>query len=495
MDRMACIDLPAFPLQLLLQRRPEWRDHPVAVVDHDRPQGKILWVNERARSFRILPGMRYAAGLSLAGGLHAAEVTSQEIDRAVATLGRRLRRFTPHVEPAGEDPGVFWLDASGLERLYGSLASWAGLIRADLRRSGLECNAAVGFDRFGTYALAKGKRGILVIDRPADERAASRRIPLDRLALDPEARVILDKLGVRNVGDFVDLPSEGVAKRFGQEIHRLHRLASGALGRPLQPEHPEPPALERLGLDFPETNVMRLMAVVERLIGPLLETLAGRGHALAKLNLGFRFERLGDHIEGLRPAAPTLDAAQLLELARLRLEALRKLPDGVVEVVLHAESTKATHEQLGLFAERPRRDPAAANRALARVRAELGDDAVVRARLGDGHLPESRFTWEKIEGVTAPQPRDADRRTLVRRIYAQPVPLPARARHEPDGWMLRGLEHGPVVRVLGPYVVSGRWWSEPVHREYHFAETQRGDLLWVYYDRPRRRWFLQGRVE
>ena len=75
MDRMACIDLPAFPLQLVLQRRPEWKDHPVAVVDHDRPQGKILWINERARAFRILPGMRYAAGLSLAAGLRAAAGT------------------------------------------------------------------------------------------------------------------------------------------------------------------------------------------------------------------------------------------------------------------------------------------------------------------------------------------------------------------------------------------------------------------------------------
>ena len=66
MDRMACIDLPAFPLQLLLRRHPEWREHPAAVVDADKPQGVILWVNEHARSMRIRPGMRYAAGLSLA---------------------------------------------------------------------------------------------------------------------------------------------------------------------------------------------------------------------------------------------------------------------------------------------------------------------------------------------------------------------------------------------------------------------------------------------
>jgi len=34
-----------------------------------------------------------------------------------------------------------------------------------------------------------------------------------------------------------------------------------------------------------------------------------------------------------------------------------------------------------------------------------------------------------------------------------------------------------------------------VHREYYFAETRRGNLLWVYHDRLRRRWFLHGVVE
>jgi protein ImuB len=49
--------------------------------------------------------------------------------------------------------------------------------------------------------------------------------------------------------------------------------------------------------------------------------------------------------------------------------------------------------------------------------------------------------------------------------------------------------------MTGPYVLSGGWWVRPVHREYYYARTERGDLLWVFYDRPRRRWFLQGGVE
>ena len=81
MDPLACVSLPAFPLQLLLRRQPAWSKLPVAVVDEDQPQGTILWVNERARRARILPGHRYAHALALSPELRAGEVPSAEIAR------------------------------------------------------------------------------------------------------------------------------------------------------------------------------------------------------------------------------------------------------------------------------------------------------------------------------------------------------------------------------------------------------------------------------
>jgi protein ImuB len=494
-DRTACCDLPEFPLQLLLRRHPEWRDRPAAVVDSDKPQGVILWVNERARAFRILPGMRYAAALSLCGDLHAAEVKQDEIERTVVAVSRQLRRFTPEVEPSTGEPGVFWLNASGLERLYGSLNEWVRRVRAGLERAGFKATVVAGFGRFGTYAAAKAKRGVIVFKAPADERAAARRVRLDRLSLEPKVRDALGKLGVETVGRFVDLPAEGIERRFGKVAGGLHRLATGALQPPLQPEKPRPPALQRRILDDPESSVPRLTVVIEHLIQPLLEVLADRREALTEIHVGFRFDRLGDHVECVRPAEPTLDAAQLLELIRLRLEALRKLPDQVVEVVLAGRGTPAEQKQLQLFIQRSRRDIQAANRALARVRASLGDGSVMRARLREGHLPEGSFAWDAVDTLPTPKPRNVDTNKLIRRIYSPPVPLPSRQRHEPDGWLASDLKQGPVVRTLGPYIVAGGWWNRPVHREYHYAETQRGELLWIFYDRARRRWFLHGRVE
>ena len=105
MDRMACVELPAFPLQLLLKRYPGWTGRPVAVVDRDKPQGMILQVNEEARTAGVRTGMRYGAGLSLAHTLHAGEVPPADVERGVAAVVKRLHRFSPDVEPCGDEPG------------------------------------------------------------------------------------------------------------------------------------------------------------------------------------------------------------------------------------------------------------------------------------------------------------------------------------------------------------------------------------------------------
>jgi protein ImuB len=524
-DRLACVDVPALPLQLLLRRHPEWAGPPAlpaAVVAEDRPQGVLLWVNGEARARRVLPGLRYAAALSLAPELRAGVVAPAAIETGVHEIAGRLRKFTPRVEPApaaAAEPGVFWLDASGLGRLYASLAEWARWVRADLSDAGLRAAVVVGFSRFGTYAVAKAlgaavradagaapRDAVIVYDDASREEAAARRVPLDRLDLEPAVRDALDKLGVRAVGALLKLPAAGLYERFGAQVHRLHRLAAGTLRPPLQPRRPEEPPEARIDMDFPETDATRMLFLVKRLLHGLLDALASRGEALAELLVRRTLERpREERADAIKPAAPTLDEAQLVDLVRLRFEA-DALPSGIVALALTARGVRATREQIRMFAQKPRRDVEAADRALARLRAELGPDAVVRARLRDGHLPEAQFAWEPLEHVAPPSARapaaalstgaPAPPRPLVRRIHARPLALPPRPRHEPDGWLVRGIAGGPVVRLHGPFVVRGGWWNgDEVHREYHFAETQAGDLLWIFYDRKRRQWFLHGEIQ
>ena len=541
---MACVELPAFPLQLLLKRHPDWVGRPVAVVDRDKPQGAILWANEEARAARIRTGMRYSAGQSLAHTLHAGEVPPADIERGVAAIVDRLQRFSPEVEPSRDEPGVFWLNASGLSRLHASpapsfrqgarpipsdpqprpgagmslgekcgLRRWAREIVASLRMCGFRAVVAVGFTRFGTCAIARTLtpgEPVAVIRDLAGERTRAGRVRLSRLGIDPVLRDSLHNLGVRTVQAFLRLPSGGLRSRFGPEAQRLHRLAAGELRAPLQPQRIDEPLVAHHDLDDPETDAVRLLFHLKRLLDRVLAAAAARHQALAELTLCLRLDRAGTHAERVRPAAPTLDIVQLMNLVRLRLESLA-LGAGVVELRVTGRAVGTSAVQQGLFTERPHRDHAAAERALARVRAEFGDGAVMRARLVEAHLPEARFAWEPAGKVSPPEPREVACRPMVRRIHARPLALSSSSdpRPQPRTGEKWGLEPDPepysrsvrdegagyVRELAGPYLVSGGWWRSEVRREYYFAWMGDGEVLWIYYDCPRRRWRWQGRVE
>ncbi|MBM2805905.1 MAG: uncharacterized protein HW419_3798 [Deltaproteobacteria bacterium] len=504
--RLACVELPALPLQLLFRRHPDWVGYPAAVVAEDKPQGLVLWVNEAAREFGVLPGLRYGAAFSLASTLRAGEVSLAESEKAIADLTQRLLCFTPEVEPSAQEPGVFWLNGSGLQHLYASPRQWAGAIDKDLRAQGFVPNLAVGFTRFGSYAVAKAKEGITIFRDPVEEERAARAVALNRLNIEPKFRDALFKLGIKTVGALLALPPGGLRERFGKEAHRLYRMAAGDLWTPFEPSVPEEPARQQYLLDEPENDTTRLLFLIKQLLHPLLTTLAARQQALTALWLSLLIDHGDWFKESLRPAVPTLDAVQILDLVRLRLESLQ-LAAGVIEIELHADACAATSEQLRLFAERPARDLDAANRALARLRAEFGDDAVVYAKLTDGHLPEARFAWEPLSRIKLPQNvlnglNDLNQlnhptpKVLIRRVAAKPVGLAGGSYHShEDGWLILGPKHGTIDKLTGPYVFAGGWWNREIQREYYFAETRRGDLLWLYYDRVRRRWFWQGAVE
>lgn len=506
MNRLACLYMDAFALQLLVRREGlDDANHAVAVVERDHPQGRLLQVNELARRAAILPGMRYGAALSLDADLRAGVVAPAELEHTTHALLTDLRAFSPTIEPSPEVAGLFWLDVAGLGAVYPSARAWAGALRARLRTEhGLRAAVVVGFRRFASYAVATVSAGELVLLRtPAEELARAQRIPLARLDLAPELRERLERLGIRTPGELAALPEHGLRERFGPEAAHLHRLARGLGQLPLKNHEVRDEPCVRHELLHPVDNTEQLLFIIKGMLPRLTDALRAHGEALLELELTLELDHAPQCVATVRPAEATLDAMQLVDLVRLKLDSLT-LAAAVESITLRASARQpAHHEQQALFADKPRRDLAAANRALARVRAELGDGAVVRARLRDGHLPEAATTFEPLTELRAPKkgavPQASPTPVLVRRILHHPIPLTAPTRLvRNDGWTLASPLMGTVVRSIGPWIVSGGWWNhadEEIHRSYHYVETQDGTLLWVFLDRRRRRWFLHGFVE
>ena len=188
MDRTACVNIPALPLQLLLLRHPAWQAFPAVVVDEDKPQGLIQWANRHAQRYRIRPGMRYAAGLSLSHELRAGTVSDADIAHITKKLLHQLFQFSPHIEPSSSEPGLYWLDLSGLLHLYASPQSWVHAVHADVRQTGLHSVIVIGFSRFATAAIARASRHHLVCSTPDEEQAYTHKIPIDSMGLPTKQR-------------------------------------------------------------------------------------------------------------------------------------------------------------------------------------------------------------------------------------------------------------------------------------------------------------------
>jgi protein ImuB len=489
---VACVDIPAFPLQLVLREHPDWVRDPVVVVEEDRPGARILWANRPAREHRIRRGLRFAHAQSLVARLHGEVVSEERVALARETLFRRLLDSTPHVEP-DDVPGRFWLDPTGLAPLYGSLERWASRVHVALAEERFVVSVVVGWKRGQVLALARLRTGSRVLPDPDTESREAAEVPLSRMDLSPELLDSLRVLGVNRLGELLALPAAGLRLRYGREAEKLHAFASGDAWLPLRPQLPTDPPSAEIPIDPPDDDHARLLFGIKGALHRLLAELEDRGEGVAALQLTLALDHAEAHRERIEAASPTLDAVRLVDLVRLRL-ASRQLPAPVECIRLVVETRPVSPRQAEMLRTRPRRDRVAAARALARLKAAFGAEAVVRARIVPAWLPEARFRWEPISEIPLPRLPDEDDAPvpLVRGLRPVPLALPDPPRHERERWL---GTHGAVESLAGPGRIVTGWWETPADRDYYWALTKTGECLWIFREKRDRRWFLHGALD
>ena len=490
MKRTGCVLLPSLPLQIVLRNRPHWRGAPIAIVDDEGPNGRITHLDALAKKSRLRIGMRQVVARDLLPSPRTAIVAPDETTAVSQELVRALQTFSPRVEPL-ERAGIFHIDPEGLRRLYGGYRNWATCIYRYLQARHWRSSVTIGFHRHRTMAVAMTREGVTVLQSSDEERARSNQTPLHTLGMPGETCESLTALGIETLCDLLAVPAGELHSRFGSEASALHDLFSDDLQLPIQPHAFDEPARISFQVDPPDDDQTRLLFAIKGALHSLLHQVRARAEAIESLDLTLHLERAPVHREHIAPASPTLDSMSILELIRLRLGETT-LQGAVEEVELLANTVRAHAEQAALPGHQPRRNMSAAHRALDRIRAAYGEHSVTKAAVREAHLPEASFRWEPIQhariGEQGPVPQLS---SMVRRVYARPKPLPARIPKEPEAGPSLARDHA-IEHMYGPYRVSGGWWKRLVERDYYYAETDHGDLLWLFYDRPRKRWFLHG---
>ena len=504
-----------------------WDEQLLALADGDAaPGGRLRVVSAAAGRRGVRAGMTVAAARARCAELVVWPWDDVALGAAVDAVTALFLVASPQVTPVAGAPGLWWVGAAGVDGVGGE----RGLARALHRLArGWHPRARVGVAdscvaaRAATWHHARGAApsdpgapptsaddaALVLLVPPGGCAAYLATVPLALVPMDDEVRAGLAALGLGVAGGLASLAPGDVEARWGAAGLAAWHLARGDDRRRPGLVRVEARRSVSTELAAPTTTLEPVLFLVRAALDRLAGELAGDGvgAATVALTLALDVGATRTVTREVRLPRPLARSRPLFERCRALLERVA-LPAPVCGVTVAITATGRLGGDQGDLLAQGWHDPAAAEAAFARIRAELGPNVVVRPVARDAHPPERAGAWLPAESVALPAPTPspdtpasplttplAPLATLATlRLLTPPEPAdvtpdapdtPPRAIH----W--RGRSH-PVAHADGPERLAGEWWSEPYRRDYWRCAIDDGELLLLYRERVGGLWYVQG---
>lgn len=481
-------------------------DAPLALVEPAAHGPRIVAATSAALAGGAWIGARLSDARALNPALGALPADPAGDRALTGRLARWALRWSPLVEIDGSDG--LRLDVTGAAHLFGGEARLAEDIRRRFAALGLTVRLAIAPTAGAAWALARNGQGQTSLCSAEELMALLGPLPVAALRLSPPAARILERLGLKTIGQLARVPRRALARRFAGADNPLDALdrALGTIPEPLSASPAEPPPRADLRLAEPVADPGAMGDALERLARPLAAELGRR------LLGARRVEFLAWRVDGsvgeaaAATALPSRDPAHLVRLLGERVAALD--PgfgcDGFALVATRCEPLAP--EQRALIGEPPGDVELAL--LVDRLSARLGPERVRRPVSRQSHLPERASGWQGALGAgktrpasgapafhTAPRPeRLLDRPEAIAVVYATPEGVPRR-------FVWRRAVHD-IARVEGPERIAPEWWRQPGGtrlRDYYRVEDRCGRRYWIYREGvagdgrgPAPGWYLHG---
>lgn len=470
------LHFPSLPLDIF--RRAAQGDHPFAVSAPEGARILVAACNRSARKRGVQPGMPLAAALALNGELHVLPRDSIAEQAALERLAAWAMQFTPVVSLAL--PGTLLLEVEASLHLFGGLNGLQRRIHEGVKALGYTAVIATAPTPLAAQWFAVARLPVRV--RHADALHASfKQLPLTALELPRDCARLLDDLGLDSVGDCLALPRDGLARRLGQDVLDTLDRAAGRLPDP-RPHYAPPKAYEAAQpLPAPAQEAEMLLFAARRLLAELCGFLNATAQGVQRLRLTLVHEHRAPTVLTLSLVTASRDADHLLNVLRERLNATT-LPCPAVAVALRSEMLLPLAARSESFLPDAGRHAEAAAQLIEKLRARLGDDAVVGLRVKDDYRPER--SWDTCEpGTRSPQEADDSRP-----VWLLSTPQPLEEKNAGP------CHEGRLALLAGPERIETGWWDDRhVERDYFVAANPARSLLWIYKERhPGGRWYLHG---
>src|SRR4051794_18685223 len=412
---VVCVLLKRLPLIAALGgTRRELIGEPVALAPEPGREQRVGDVSPAAEAFGIVPGMRVGEALARSPDLRLLPSDPEAARSYWNSVLDRLESLGAAVE--SDDPGVAYFETRGLERLHGGHLE--GVLAAARRSLPASIRIGAAPSRFAAYAAAVHARGAGtgVNARGGGSRRRSAAIvpvgavraflaPLPVGLLRPRPGLedlpeLLERLGIRTLGELAALPSSAVVERFGHPGLLALELAQGRDTR-LEPRRPQELLFERLAL--PEAaSGPQLERALDMVIARLLARRERRGRSLRMVALSARFVEGGTWRVRVPLRRPTVEPARL----RLTLAPrLADLPAPAESLAVEVEAFgPPAHDQSVLVEDAGDLRRARLGEAVRHVRQATGEESLMRVLEVD---PDSRIPERRA--VLAPFPEERRR--------------------------------------------------------------------------------------
>ena len=448
----------------------------------------------------------------------------------LAAIGEACRRYTPAF--ALDPPAGVHLDITGVAALFGGEDVLADDLTARMRRQGITVRIGAGPTFALAWALARhgdrtGRRG----------SASVRDLPVSALRLDAGSLGVLHGLGLRRVGQVLDIPRATLGRRLGDVLLQRLDETLGLRGPALNlvpervPFHVQHRLAEPIALEVQILSLCRWLAA--RLAEKLEQRrVGGRTFLLHLFRVDGEVKQLA-----VQSSRPLRDPARITALFTERIAVLNdglEADFGFDLVRLTAEDVQSIGSEVLDFVQgSDDRDLAA---LVDRYAVRLGADAVMRLTPApESRIPEnavktvpfaSKAAWsdeaaavyddillrpltlfspphpiEVIAGVPEDPPRQFQWRrqihVIVRAEGPERIAWEWRLGAEPDpvGAPSPGVK--PVVIEQQPDFPGEIERPDQTFRDYYRVEDADGRRFWVYREGAvvagtRARWFLHG---
>ena len=498
---------------------PHWDNLPIALSDGLR----IRAVTAAGARVHIRAGMTVTEATSRYAALQVLPWDQVVVDDEVRRASAAFLGCSPQVTPVSGAPGMWWIGASGLDAIGGERAlakallalarRWHPGARVAIADSCVAARAA----SWETAAVPSHKSRVtshesrLTIIPPGSDTAYLATAPVGLIPMDEPMAEAMAALGIRTAGALAALPPDDVEQRWGRTGLTAWRLALGEdRRRPglATTEYPRTVSADLVpSVDLMEPVLFLVRAALDRLLAGLVAD--GRAAATLAITLTL------DDSRGATTAAPAHTITREVRLAHpmARLiplfESCRalldrwSLPAPICGVIVAVVATAPLVGEQGDLLDPSWHDPAAADAAFARLRAELGPDAIVVPVMADEHRPERAGAWEPLGETGSPETRVQGPKELP--SHESPVSSCSRQLETPEPVEVECADGQPRVlwwrgrrmrieRPSGPERLAGDWWKDQYARDYWRCEDPDGEgTLVLYHDHSSgSAWFVQG---